>query len=96
MADQPPRKPRDGTLKVIDYRAVAEFFASRHRLAADDIERFWDWIEPIDPLLTKYVVVDVMDALLRGGEGVARFAGLLQKEYRDQFIVLDIRSKSFV
>lgn len=74
MADQPPRKPREGSFKVLDYESVATFFASRHRLTEAEIESFWTWIEPAHTA-TKFVVVGIEDALMRGGRGGGEIRG---------------------
>lgn len=76
---------------MLDFESVAAFFSYRHRLSDDDIKSFWHWIEP-ETSLERYVVLDVAAALMNGDEGTSRFAGLLQKEYKEPFVVLDIRS----
>jgi hypothetical protein len=80
-------------MKSFEYTELMAYFKSKHRLKDDDEKRFWNYItarlsEPIG-----FIVVDIMDVLTHASDSAAIPAGLLQKEYKEHRVVLDVRKE---
>lgn len=85
MPPQRITRPPSSNVKLLDYEDLRAYFEYRHSFKDDT--KFWEYLTSLSN--DRYIVISVTDIFLKCSDDVAMFAGMMQKDYKDNLYVVD-------